>query len=56
MSRKELSMAKCATPEDAKKAINSPEDKTQGKSYAKGGMAARGCGAAIKGKKLTRNG
>jgi hypothetical protein len=47
---------KCATPKDVKKAVKGHEDKMHGKKMAKGGMVARGCGAAIKGKKFTRNG
>ena len=48
---------KCATPEDVKKAVGKHEKDMHGKKgYAKGGMVARGCGAATKGKKFTRNG
>jgi hypothetical protein len=49
---------KCATPKDVKQAVVKHEkDMHQGKkAYAKGGMVARGCGAATKGKKFTRAG
>jgi hypothetical protein len=52
---------KCATKAEAKKAatvkVKEHERKMHSKDkYAAGGMVARGCGAATKGKKFTRAG
>jgi hypothetical protein len=51
---------KCATKADAKQAattkVREHERTMHKKEYAKGGMVARGCGAATKGKKFTRAG
>jgi hypothetical protein len=44
--------AKKVAAAEAKKAVKQHEVKM----HAKGGMVARGCGAATKGKKFTRNG
>jgi hypothetical protein len=50
---------KCKTEAktEAKKAVKKHEADMHGKkAYAAGGMVARGCGAATKGKKFTRAG